>query len=95
MTIDDVHGSLSEAIAGTLPRPGPTDRVIVDSTGTALQDQLLEPYSRPPADLDATGLRPADADVPDIALVCGLGIFVLAEVFAHGVGLREDVDATI
>jgi len=41
MTIDDVHGSLSEAIAGTLPRPGPTDRVIVDSTGTALQDQAI------------------------------------------------------
>jgi hypothetical protein len=28
-------------------------------------------------------------------LVAGLGAFVLAEVFAHGVRLREDVEATI
>ncbi|NUR75366.1 MAG: DUF2975 domain-containing protein [Thermoleophilia bacterium] len=29
------------------------------------------------------------------AFVAGLGVFILAEVFAHGVRLREDVEATI
>ena len=29
------------------------------------------------------------------AFIAGLGVFVLAEVFAHGVRLREDVEATI
>ena len=32
---------------------------------------------------------------PTSALVAGLFVFVLAEVFAHGVRLREDVEATI
>ena len=32
---------------------------------------------------------------PFVALVAGLGAFILAEVFAHGVSLREDVEATI
>jgi DUF2975 family protein len=32
---------------------------------------------------------------PGSALVAGLGVFILAEVFAHGVRLREDVEATI
>jgi hypothetical protein len=32
---------------------------------------------------------------PAGALVAGLGVFILAEVFAHGVRLREDVEATI
>ena len=29
------------------------------------------------------------------ALLFGLGVLVLAEVFAHGLRLREDVDATV
>jgi hypothetical protein len=29
------------------------------------------------------------------AFIAGLGVFILAEVFAHGVRLREDVEATI
>jgi hypothetical protein len=32
---------------------------------------------------------------PAGALLAGLGVFILAEVFAHGVRLREDVEATI
>ena len=32
---------------------------------------------------------------PGLPLVCGLGAFVLAQVFAHGVQLRDDVAATI
>ena len=33
--------------------------------------------------------------VPGPALMAGLGVLVLAEVFAHGVRLREDVEGTI
>jgi hypothetical protein len=32
---------------------------------------------------------------PGSALVAGLFVFILAEVFAHGVRLRDDVEATI
>lgn len=61
-----------------------------------LQDALAEPYLAPPSDTRyIPGLRPADNDLPDLALLCGLGAFVLAQVFAHGVRLREDVEATI
>jgi hypothetical protein len=31
----------------------------------------------------------------DITVLAGLGVLLLAEVFAHGVGLREDVEGTI
>ena len=31
----------------------------------------------------------------DIMVLAGLGVLVLAEVFAHGVRLREDVEGTI
>ena len=62
---------------------------------TALQDELLEPYSRARDALDKPGLRPPDRDFPEFALLCGLGLFVLAQVFAHGVRLRDDVAATI
>src|SRR4051794_22081812 len=33
--------------------------------------------------------------VPGAAMVAGLGVYVLAEVFAYGMRLREDVEATI
>lgn len=64
---------------------------------TGLQDALLEPYlgSSSPSSR-AAGLQPPDEpDFPGVPLLCGLGAFVLAQVFAHGVRLREDVEATI
>lgn len=33
--------------------------------------------------------------LPGTALLAGLGVFVLAEVFAHGVRLREDLEGTV
>jgi hypothetical protein len=44
----------------------------------------------PLSDLSTAGLS-----IQAAPLVAGLGAFVLAEVFAHGVRLREDVEATI
>ena len=41
------------------------------------------------------GLQTVGGDFAGWPLVCGLGVFVLAQVFAHGVRLREDVEATI
>jgi hypothetical protein len=41
------------------------------------------------------GIGVAGYAVPFAALLAGLGAFVLAEVFAYGVALREDVEATI
>ncbi len=64
--------------------------------GVALQDALAEPYSRSALEPVTTpGLLPADTDFPGLPLLCGLGAFVVAQVFAHGVALRDDVAATI
>jgi hypothetical protein len=51
-------------------------------------------------DLPATGSPALDIGAPGFslpagALLGGLGAFVLAEVFAYGVRLREDVDGTV
>ena len=62
----------------------------------ALEDELLSAYSTsssPP--FDEPGLLPPHRDFPETPLLCGLGVLVLAQVFAHGTRLREDVDATI
>ncbi len=60
-----------------------------------LQSALSEPYERSRFDpVTKVGLLPGDTDFPDAELLGGLGAFVLAQVFAHGVRLREDVDAT-
>jgi hypothetical protein len=48
----------------------------------------LPPY--PSIDLGSEGLS-----IPGNALLAGLGAFILAEVFAYGLRLREDVEATI
>jgi len=48
----------------------------------------LPPY--PSLDLGSEGLS-----IPLGALLGGLGAFILAEVFAYGLRLREDVEATI
>lgn len=37
----------------------------------------------------------AGFELPVVSLLAGLGAFVLSEVFAHGVRLREDVEGTI
>ncbi len=37
----------------------------------------------------------AGFELPAAALLAGLGAFILAEVFAHGVRLREDVEGTV
>jgi len=68
----------------------------VHYVGAALQSALLDPYSRSPFEpVSVPGLLPADDEFPEVQLLCGLGAFVLAQVFAHGVQLREDVEATI
>jgi hypothetical protein len=33
--------------------------------------------------------------LPGAAILAGLGAFILAEVFAHGLRLREDVEGTV
>ena len=62
--------------------------VLVNSSlRTALYDNLP---SYPPLDLGSEG-----PTIPGNALLGGLGAFILAEVFAYGLRLREDVEATI
>lgn len=64
----------------------------------ALQSAVADPYlSSPLEPFSRQRLLPPDNRLffPATALLCGLGAFVLAHVFAHGVRLREDVDATI
>src|SRR4051794_3285201 len=63
----------------------------VHFAGDAINDALADPYTSSPS----RRLRDQGSDLPITALLCGLGAFVLAQVFAHGVRLREDVDATI
>jgi DUF2975 family protein len=41
------------------------------------------------------GIAEAGFSVPGAALLGGLGAFILAEVFAYGVRLREDVEGTV
>ncbi len=62
----------------------------------ALEEELLAGYGRAAGAPRATpGLLPADHEWPDYPLLGGLFILVLAQVFAHGTRLREDVAATI
>lgn len=64
----------------------------------ALQSAVADPYlSSPFEPFGRQGLLPIDDRFffPATAPLCGLGAFVLAQVFAHGTGLRDDVDATI
>jgi len=69
----------------------------VQAADSVFQNALADPYvSIPTSSTDSLdGLRPAGNDFPAIPLLCGLGAFVLAQVFAHGAALREDVEATI
>jgi hypothetical protein len=43
----------------------------------------------------STDIGVAGFSLPAAALIGGLGAFILAEVFAHGVRLREDVEGTV
>jgi hypothetical protein len=64
---------------------------VVVLVNSALRAALLDevpPY--PSINLGAEGLS-----IPLGALLAGLGAFILAEVFAYGRRLREDVEATI
>jgi hypothetical protein len=64
----------------------------------ALQSAIAHPYLSSPFEaFSRQRLLPPDKELflPVTALLCGLGAFVLAQVFADGVRLREDVDATI
>ena len=61
-----------------------------------VQSALSKPYERSPFEpVTRVGLLPGDTDFPDVEIMVGLGAFVLAQVFAHGVRLREEVEATI
>jgi hypothetical protein len=64
---------------------------------SALHGAVADPYlSSPFEPFSRQRLLPDNRFYfPATALLCGLGAFVLAQVFAHGVRLREDVDATI
>ena len=53
---------------------------------------LLESWLVDTSDVGVSGPLPIDIGP---ALVAGLGVFVLAEVFAHGARLREDVEGTV
>jgi DUF2975 family protein len=53
---------------------------------------LLESWLADTSDVGVSG--PLSIDIGP-ALVAGLGVFVLAEVFAHGARLREDVQGTV
>ncbi|WP_158562781.1 DUF2975 domain-containing protein [Marinitenerispora sediminis] len=34
-------------------------------------------------------------DVPVVPIACGIGVLVIAEIVAHGIGLREDLEGTV
>jgi hypothetical protein len=61
----------------------------VDGIVTQLMDRWLA-ASSPVGELGST--FPPDET---IGIVFGLGVFVLAEIFAHGVRLREDIEGTV
>lgn len=71
--------------------------VIAAHYATAQLDLAIgDPYtSSPQQKFSEQGLLPPDDDFPFSVLLGGLGAFILAQVFAHGVRLREDVAATI
>jgi hypothetical protein len=63
----------------------------VELLNTLLREALfnnLPPH--PSIDIGMAGYN-----VPGTAILAGLGAFILAEVFAHGVRLREDVEGTV
>jgi hypothetical protein len=51
-------------------------------------------YNRLPTNPEAN-LGSRGFSIPGTALLAGLGVFILAEVFAYGLRLREDVEGTV
>ena len=74
-------------IAGVLLVGGP----IVAGINEGLRTELFDRLS--PAQQTGTGT--AGYSVPGALLIAGLGALILAEVFAHGLRLREDVEGTV
>ena len=64
--------------------------VVVSVLTHVLQELLVQ--TAPPGD---TLAGPDWAPIPVPGLLAGLGVLVLAELFAHGARLREDVEGTI
>jgi Protein of unknown function (DUF2975) len=64
---------------------------LVELFNSAVRASLLNEL--PPGRFGDFGM--AGFELPATALLGGLGAFILAEVFAYGLGLREDVEGTI
>lgn len=64
---------------------------IVELINTGLRTELFDRLSAS----QSAGLGTAGYTIPGAFLVAGLGAFMLAEVFAHGLRLREDSEGTI
>ena len=62
----------------------------VELLNTLLQQELLD--NLPP---DPSVFGPPSYILPGTAILAGLGAFILSEVFAHGVRLREDAEGTV
>lgn len=75
------------AIAGVLIIGGPLAEAVDEVLRTALFSRLSEAQQ--------SGVGTAGYTIPGNLILAGLGALVLAEVFAHGLSLREDVEATI
>jgi hypothetical protein len=63
----------------------------IELLNTLLRETLYD--SLPPH--PAVDISMAGYNLPGEAILAGLGAFILAEVFAHGVRLREDVEGTV
>jgi hypothetical protein len=75
------------AVAGVLLVGAPIAEAINTGLRTALFDRLSAAQQ--------TGIGTAGYTIPGSYLIAGLGALILAEVFAHGLRLREDVEGTI
>jgi Protein of unknown function (DUF2975) len=75
------------AIAAVLIIGGPLAEAVDEALRTALFDRLSEAQQ--------AGVGTAGYTIPGNLILAGLGALVLAEVFAHGLSLQEDVEATI
>jgi uncharacterized membrane protein YgdD (TMEM256/DUF423 family) len=71
--------------------------LLVESLQQLIRSELARQYLLPDGvPIKAPGLRlDAGLRLTATPLVCGIGAFVLAQVFLYGIRLREDVDRTI
>jgi hypothetical protein len=63
---------------------------LIEIIGAALRERLFTILPVTGANIGSEGFN-----LPGVALLAGLGTFILAEVFAHGVRLREDIEGTV